>query len=167
MTKERSPGPEEYWGCRRECFEKGEHTAVWGECEKAPPPPCEHPAEAISWDQTQFCVACRDCTQEVTLRTLAEQAHVALTMGCTCHGDVCSDNCGARPLSWTLDPAKILAYAAAEQQSSQENRCMMVTFHPEEWTALLEVSRKSRSTPEQFVGIAARGAIRIAREFRD
>lgn len=167
MTRRPGPVPEEYWGCRRECFEKGEHTAVWGECEKTPPPPCEHPAQAISWDQMRFCVVCRDCTQEITLRGLAEQAQVALTMGCTRHGDVCSDNCGARPLGWTLDPAKVLAYAAAEQEATRKNRCMMVTFRPEEWDDLLKTSSQAGSTPEQFVGTAARRAIRTALRLRD
>lgn len=159
--------PDEYAGCRRACFDRGEHTAVWGECEKALPPPCEHPSESIAWNQTRFCVECRDCTQEVTLEGLAAPARVSFTMGCRCSGDTCSGNCGAVPLGWTLDPAKVLAYAAAEQQGTRENRCMMVTFRPEDWAVLIDVCAEARTTPEQFVGTAARRAVRRVAHFRD
>lgn len=116
MTRRPGPVPEEYWGCSRTCFEKGTHTAVWGECENAPPPPCDHPAEGIRWHTATRAVTCRSCGQEVTLRGLAEQARVVLSMGCTCSGDTCSDDCGDHPVGWSLDPAKVLAYVTAERE---------------------------------------------------
>lgn len=166
MTRRPGPIPEEYWGCRRECFERGEHTAVWGECEKAPPPPCEHPADSIGWDQGHFYVGCKDCGQEVTLQGLAEQAQVAITMGCVCQGDFCSGHCAARPLGWTLDPAKVLAYLAADQQATRENHALMVKFHSEEWPKLLEAARAAECMPEHFVRRNAVRAIRRALDMR-
>lgn len=163
MKRRPGPIPEEYWGCRRNCFNLGEHTAVWGECEKAPPPPCEHPADSIGWDQGQFYVGCKDCGQEVTIQALAEQARASLTMGCRCPDDECSGTCGAgRPLGWTLDPAKILACAAGEEQALRENHALMVKFHVEEWPKLLEAAKAAECMPEHFVRRNAVRAIRRA-----
>lgn len=163
MTRRPGPIPEEYWGCRRTCFERGEHTAVWGECEKAPPPPCEHPADSIAWDQGRFYVGCKDCGQEVTLQGLAEQAQVSLSMGCRCPTEFCLGTCGAgRPLGWTLDPAKVIAFLAADQTAAEKNHSLMVTFHPDEWPTLLEAAKVAQHTPEHFVRLNAVRAIRRA-----
>lgn len=167
MTRRPGPVPKEYWGCTRKCFELGEHTAVWGECEKAPPPPCEHPAESIGWDQGHFYVGCQDCGQEVTIQVLAEQAQVSLAMGCRCLGDDCSGTCGAgRPLGWTLDPAKILACVVAEQEALRQNHALMVKFHAEEWPKLLEAAKRAECTPEHFVRRNAVRAIRRALDMK-
>lgn len=173
MRQRPGPIPEEYWGCSRKCFNLGEHTAVWGECEKAPPPPCEHPADSIAWDQGKFYVGCKDCGQEVTLQVLAEQARVSIAMGCRCVGceshpaGECDGHCGAgRPLGWTLDPAKILAVLAADQQAMRENHALMVKFHPDEWPKLLEAAEAAECTAEHFARRNTVRAIRRALEIR-
>lgn len=165
-----SPGqiPEEYGGCRRSCFDLGEHTAVWGECEKAPLPPCEHPADSIGWDHGKFCVGCRDCGQEVTVQVLADQAQVSVVMGCRCIGGDCTGICGAgRSLGWTLDPAKIRAYVAAEQEGMRTSFSMMVSFRPDERDKLLMAARKAERTPENFVRMAVVRAVRKALSIED
>lgn len=167
MTRKPGPVPEEYWGCARKCFEQGEHTAVWGECEKASPPPCEHPAEDIAWDRTRFCVVCGSCGQEVTVQGLAEQARVSLSMGCTCPDDTESDTCAERPVGWSLDPAKVLACIQAERQGTRDGRSMMVTFRQEDWDQLLEIAGELKISPEHLVGTSARRWVRRAMHFRD
>lgn len=166
MKRRPGPIPEEYLGCSRKCRDLGEHTAVWGECEKAPPPPCEHPAESIGWDQEKFYVACKDCGQEVTVESLAKQAQVAFVLGCRCESNYCQDTCEATGVSWTLDPAKILACLAAEQRAMTENHSLMVTFHQEEWPKLLEAAKSAEATPEHFVRRNAVRAMRRALDIR-
>lgn len=115
--RSRRPGPipEEYWGCRRTCWDAGSHTEKDG-CEKYVPP-CEHPVESIGYDSEGEGrqVECQDCRTPLSVRKLAEEARVGVTLGCTCVGCTihppgeCNGHCGAgKVLSWTLDPAKVL-----------------------------------------------------------
>lgn len=101
--------PEEYWGCRRTCWDQGRHTLVAGECERARRV-CKHPAETICWESDGSEIVCGECREGLSVRTLAENAQVALYTGCTCRDDDCMVRCGAgKPLGWTLDPAQVLA----------------------------------------------------------
>lgn len=161
MMRRAGPISEEYWGCSRTCFNQGGHTNVWGECEKAPPPPCEHPASSIVWNQVEFYVGCTDCGQEVTLQVLAESARVSISRGCMCFGDECTGVCGAgKPLGWTLDPAKVLAYVVADQEGMRRNHALMVSFHPIDWENLLKTAASAEYTPEHFVRLNAIRAVR-------
>lgn len=168
MTRRPGPVPREYWGCTRACFEQNEHTAVWPNCTKASPPPCEHPTDSIGWNPVLCAVICRSCGQEITLRALAEQAQVALSMGCRCPTDFCLGTCGSgRPLGWTLDPAKILAYVAAEEEGVRESRSLMLSLPVAQWEPLLEAARERRTTPERFCRSAVLRRIREFSRFRD
>lgn len=76
--RSRRPGPipEEYWGCRRTCWDAGGHTEKDG-CEKYVPP-CEHPVESIGYDSEGEGrqVECQDCRTPLSVRKLAEEARV-------------------------------------------------------------------------------------------
>ncbi len=109
MTSRRpGPVPEEYWGCRRSCWDAGGHTEKDG-CEKYVPP-CEHPVESIGYDSEGEgrAVECQDCRTPLSVKELAEGSRVALSSGCMCFDDECGDDCGSRPVGWNLDPAKVL-----------------------------------------------------------
>ncbi len=107
----RRPGPisEEYWGCRRECWNLGRHTLEDG-CERYTPP-CTHPLDSIGYDSEGEgrSVECQDCRTPLSVQKLAEEARVGLSTG----GCFCTDACvlwcpPATPTAWTLDPAKVL-----------------------------------------------------------
>ena len=91
------------WRCRG-----GRHTEVYGECAFAAKV-CEHPVEAIGWASDSSEIVCGECLEDLSIERLAEEARVGTSTGCTCWEDECTKRCGAgRPLSWTLDPAKVL-----------------------------------------------------------
>jgi hypothetical protein len=159
--------PEEYWGCSRQCFNQGSHTRVWGQCEKADPPPCAHPATDIAWDPQKGAVACRGCGGEVILKELAAHSRVTLSGGCLCSGDECMGTCaGERPLGWNLDPAQVLAYLAAEQEGMSTSRSLMVSFSHAEWEDLEKLARETGRTPEQTARDAVLRYLRIANSWR-
>ncbi len=110
------PVPEDYWGCRRTCWNADRHLKDDG-CAYAPPPPCQHPAESIGYDSEGEgrAVECQDCQTPMSVRKLAEEARVAISMGCTCTGDFCAETCQERPTGWTLDPAKVLRILELEE----------------------------------------------------
>lgn len=164
MKRRESPVPEEYWGCSRQCFDQGSHTRVWGQCEKVDPPPCDHPATDIVWDPQKVAVACRGCGVEVTLLELAQAARVGLSLGCICTGDECA--CPTEPRAWTLDPAKILAFVAAEREGVTASKSLMLSFSHGEWDELDELARETSRTPEQTARDAVLGSLRIAKSWR-
>jgi hypothetical protein len=164
----RRPVPEEYWGCSRQCFDQGSHTKVWGQCEKAGAPPCEHPATDIVWDPQKVAVACRGCGVEVTLLELAQAARVGLSLGCLCSGDECSGHCGGdRATAWTLDPAKILAYVTADREGMAASKSMMLSFLQTEWEELERLAEETHRTPEQTARAAVLRVLRQAKSWRD
>lgn len=117
MTSRRpGPIPEEYWGCRRTCWDAGGHTEQDG-CEKYVPP-CEHPVESIGYDSEGEGrqVECQDCRTPLSVRKMAEEARVGLsTGGCLCL-DTCTWRCPeAKAVAWSLDPAKVLRILELEE----------------------------------------------------
>jgi hypothetical protein len=107
----RRPGPiaEEYWGCRRSCWDAGGHTEKEG-CAKYVAP-CTHPVESIGYDSEGEgrAVECQDCQTPLSVRKLAEEARAGLSIGgCFCTG-ACVLWCSpATPTAWSLDPAMVL-----------------------------------------------------------
>lgn len=117
MTARRpGPIPEEYWGCRRTCWDAGGHTEKEG-CEKYVPP-CGHPLESIGYDSEGEGrqVECQDCQTLLSVKALAESARVGVYIDwCYCP-DECSGKCSPpTPTSWTLDPAKVLRILELEE----------------------------------------------------
>ncbi len=107
------PVPEEYWGCRRDCWNLGRHTLADG-CERYTPP-CRHPADELYLTSDGQDVQCNLCFATVTLREILETARVVISRGCICVGCTshppgeCDGHCGAgTPVGWNLDPAVVL-----------------------------------------------------------
>ena len=108
---------DDFSGCVRSCRKNQEHSLRYGLCAKALPPPCAHPADSICWDSDGSGIVCGECRKPVSIRDLAEEAHVSMAMGCTCSYDLCTGMCNAgRPLSWNLDPRKILRILDLEER---------------------------------------------------
>lgn len=125
MAGSRRPGPitPDFWGCRRSCWNAGKHLKDDG-CEMAPPPPCMHPVESIGYgsEGEGRQVECQDCRTPLSVRKLAEEATVGLSVGCMCVGCIthppgeCDGHCGAgRALAWSLNPAKVLKILQLEE----------------------------------------------------
>jgi len=168
VKRRKGPVPEEYQGCTRRCFDEGAHTRVWGQCEKADPPPCVHPAADIAWDPQKAAVVCRGCGEEVTLEKLVDQSYAVLFIGCSCSGDHCTGHCSAgQPRGWSLDPEKVEAVMKAEQEGTRASRSLMVSFSRTEWDDLEALSRETGRTPEQAVRGAVLRHLRIANFWRD
>lgn len=52
------------------------------------------------------------------VRALAEQASTVIARGCTCYGNDCTGKCRrGEPMGWDLDPVKVLAALAGEDQT--------------------------------------------------
>ena len=119
MRSRRRPGPisEEFWGCKRFCWDLGVHTGEDG-CVNYTPP-CAHPVESIGYDSEGEGrqVECQQCRTPLSVKKLAEEARVSLWIGgCFCSADVCSGRCPApTPSAWSLDPAKVLKILALEE----------------------------------------------------
>lgn len=102
------------WGCRQ----KAVHCHEWGTCTFAPPPPCEHPIEAICTSSDGRHAECGECHEVLTVRLLAEQARVGLSTGCLCSGD-CKGYCVPKAMAWNLDPRKVLAVLNATPEEGR------------------------------------------------
>lgn len=160
--------PEEFAGCARACIEQGEHTSVWGQCEKAAPPPCKHPTDQIAWSSRQCQVVCGSCQAEVTLEGLLEAAQAAMAYGCRCDTQVCTADCWeGRPVGWTLDPDKVRAVLAAQQEGTRKDRSLMVTLPAQQWSLMEAAARELRCSAEEFCRIAVLRRIRDFQRYWD